>query len=341
MATCTVTSQDDIDTGLLSKCATPFGYILIRNATGTLNFTGQVQAENISVADCPRLQVLEFPDTYYTNWFEIREANNLTRVSLPQRPDPIEFTAGGEIGGTNLTSLRIVGAKSLTTFDVGNSTYFGTLTLLDIGPGPELFGDRKWFNSANITAAESIEIDSCLDLSSLEDVGFLKVSTVSNCFSPFSSMKSVRNYVLTNINDSTALAGFLNGRGAGFVDSSSFRVNDSLILDSLLLPIIDPDDPGFGGDEIVPQVTTVETDLNITSNANVNLTFDALTGVGANLVVYNNTNSRFKFDTISTAGSILLMDNMNTTLPWFPALRIANYIHIRGYIDTQVKPNAL
>ncbi|TGJ80753.1 hypothetical protein E0Z10_g8014 [Xylaria hypoxylon] len=334
-----VTSQDDIDNGLLSKCTTYQGNILIRNATGTLNFTGQAQAHNISVADCPRLQVLKFPDTYSTYWFEIREVNNLTSVSFPLRSDPITFSGGGISVGANLPSLSIIGAKSLTTFEVGNSTYFGTLTLLDVGLGPATSRDTEWFSSGSIKAAESIEIDSCFDLSSLEDVGTLTVSRVSNCFLPFSSIKSIKNYVLTNMNDSTALAGFLNGRSAWFVDPPSFRINESIILDSLLLP----NDPysllGYGGDEIVPQVTTVGTDFNITSNANVNFTFDTLTGVGANLVIYNNTNSRFKFDKISTVGSMLLIDNINTTLLWFPALTIANYIHIRGYIDTSVGPN--
>ncbi|GAW24365.1 hypothetical protein ANO14919_139490 [Xylariales sp. No.14919] len=337
--TLVVTSQDDIDNGLLSNCSTYFGEIRIRNATGTLRFTGQVRSPNISVADCPRLQVLEFPDTYYTDWLDIREANDLTNVSLPlPYTDAINVTAGGYIVGENVTSLTIVGAKSLASFDVGNtSRYFGNLTLLDLGPTP--WGDVNWFNTGNITAAFSIEIDACLDLTSLEDVGLLKVSMFSSCFWPLTSIKSIGDYILTNINDSDALSGLLNGRGAGFVDSPPFKINESMILDSLVLPDPDIVYPGYGGHEIIPQVTTIGTDFNITSNTNVNLTFDSLTSVGASLFVYNNTISHFKFEKLSTVGNMLLIDNINTTLPWFPALTLASDIHLRGYIDTSIGPN--
>ncbi|KAI0530231.1 hypothetical protein GGR58DRAFT_524879 [Xylaria digitata] len=308
-----ITSQDDIDNGRLSKCASYSGEIHIRNATGTLNFSGQATARNISVADCPGLQMLKFPDTYYTDWFVISEANDLTSVSLPLRfTSSLEFTAGGELTGLNLTSL----------------------ILLDIGPAP--WSDTQWFNSGNITTADYIEIDNCLDLSSLENVGYLKVSRASSCFWPFQSIKSMQNYVLTNLNDSETLAGLLNGRGAGFVDTPSFRINESMIIESLRLH---SDSLGYGGNEIVPQITTVGTDLNITSNTNVNLTFDFLTEIGASLFIHGNTNSRFKFEKISTVGSMLLIDNINATLPWFPALTIANDIHIRGNIDTSIGPN--
>ncbi|TRX88008.1 hypothetical protein FHL15_011110 [Xylaria flabelliformis] len=171
------------------------------NTTGTLNFTGQAYPLSISVADCPRLQVLQFPDAYVMSHFD--KANDLTTVSLPSLP------------------------------------------------------------------------------------------------------------------------------------AALFAINGSLSISSSLLPA---GDANGHPNEIAPRVITVGPDLNITSNTNVNLTFDALTSVGG-LSVYNNTNGGFKFNKISTVGSMLLVDNVNTTLLWFPALTRANNIHKRGYIDTSVGPN--
>ncbi|KAI1357209.1 hypothetical protein F5Y08DRAFT_324808 [Xylaria arbuscula] len=335
----TITNQDDIDNGPLAECATFYGDINIRNATGTLNFTGQAQVFNISVIDCPGLQTLSFPDTYTTTILQISEANSLTAVSLPlPSTSSIEFTAGGAIVSEFITSIIIEGATSLGSFDVGNNTYFEKLVLLKIDHDRP---DTQWFNSKNLIAVSYIEIDdNCIDLSSLVDVGDLIVSGSTECYYPFESLKSIGNYVLTNISYPNALAALLNGRGAGFADPSPFQVNKSMVIDSLILPAIEIDGNfRYDSGGIVPQVTTVGMDFNITSNANLNLSFDALTDVGTSLFIHNNTNSQLKFDTIANVGSILILDNTNTTIPWFPALTIANDIHLRGTVDTSIGPN--
>ncbi|KAF2964053.1 hypothetical protein GQX73_g9521 [Xylaria multiplex] len=251
-------------------------------------------------------------------------------------PEAIELTGRKAGPGTSVEIwiVVIIGAKSLTTFDVGNVTSFGDLILLDIGPNP--WPDRQSFNSGNITTADYVEIDHCLDLSLLENVRYLKISKAYRCFWLFKNIKSIGNYTLTNLSDPETLARLLNGRGVGWVETPSFRINESMIIDSLRLY---SNSLGYSSDEIVPQITTVGTDFNITSNTNVNLTFDFLTDVGASLFIHNNTDSQFKFEKISTVGSILLIDNINTTIPWFPALTIANDIHIRGNIDTSIGPN--
>ncbi|KAI1739825.1 hypothetical protein F4680DRAFT_448442 [Xylaria scruposa] len=336
-----VTSHDDIRNGRLSMCTDYGGTIHIRNATGTLKFTGQAHPFNISVTDCPGLQVLEFSDTFVVYNLYISEANELTTVSLPSlSTGTIEFdSSGGDDLGSpgSPPSLAIVGAKSLETFDTGNLTYVWDLVWLDVG---QLEGrSLESFHSANITGANSIETNCCLDLEGLEEVLDLDVSAASGCSFTLSSMKSMGDLTLTNLGDLYPLGSLFNV--PDYYSSPqphlpSFAINGSLSLDSSLMPA--------GGDSeypdgIVPRVTTVGSDFNITSNTNINLTFGALTSVGAGLYIYNNTNSGFKFDKVSTVGNMLLADNVNTTLPWFPALTRANDIHMRGYIDTSVGPN--
>ncbi|KAI0182529.1 hypothetical protein EV127DRAFT_488022 [Xylaria flabelliformis] len=309
-----ITSQDDTSNGLLSKCTDFQGNILIRNATGTLNFTGQAHPSSISVA--------------------LSTANDLTNVSLPSLPaGAIEFDSSGASYSGSLASLAIVGAKSLETFDAGNLT---NLTWLGVGQSGQQDIESFYYGN-NITAAIWIETDGCLDLTALEKATLLIVSVASGCDFILSSIKSVHDLILTNLSHPYSLAGLLNARKYDDSDSflPSFAINGSMLLSSSLLPAGDAD--GYPN-EIAPRVVTVGSDLNITSNTNVNLTFDALTSVGG-LSVYNNTNSGFKFDKISTVGSMLLVDNMNTTLLWFPALTRANNIHMRGYIDTSVGPN--
>ncbi|GAP87181.1 hypothetical protein SAMD00023353_2300870 [Rosellinia necatrix] len=300
----TVTSQDDIDHGPLSNCTTSIQQIDIRNATGTLKFIGAPNVGNLTVRDCPGLQVLDIPDTYRLGSIDITGPNNLTNVSIPPQCFYDIF--------------------SLALFDIGN-------------------GDSGWQNSesfgfTDLTTAEVIETDSCLSLRALETIFILEISAGSRCYYDLKNLESISYYKVTGANGFFQLSTLLKGGNvirAGDVPNGYERplmINNSMILDSSVLQ-------GEEGPSIVPKIITIGSDFNITSNSNINLTFDPLTEIGAGLFVYNNTNCGFTFDKVTTIGSLVFIDNINTSLPWFPSLKRADDIHLRGYIDTSVGPN--
>ncbi|KAI3327368.1 hypothetical protein HD806DRAFT_520245 [Xylariaceae sp. AK1471] len=84
----------------------------------------------------------------------------------------------------------------------------------------------------------------------------------------------------------------------------------------------------------------IENHANLTCNSNVDLSLDEVETLGGSLVASNNTNCTFSFSKLSEiTGNISMTDNPDSTLPWFPDLRRAANIQLRGNIDTSQGPN--
>ncbi|KAI6091790.1 hypothetical protein F4821DRAFT_280149 [Hypoxylon rubiginosum] len=87
------------------------------------------------------------------------------------------------------------------------------------------------------------------------------------------------------------------------------------------------------------QVISIGLNASIASNANTTLNFGNLTTVGKSITVINNTDCTIDLDRLIRVGNLSILDNINTTLPTFPALERAENIHLRGYINTSTEHN--
>ncbi|RWA05337.1 hypothetical protein EKO27_g9764 [Xylaria grammica] len=208
--------------------------------------------------------------------------------------------------------LWITGAGSLANFTIRNSTYFSNLILSDVASSGWPLSPN--FASMNISKAGSISLDSCLPLNGLESADSL-----------------IGEFTLTN-------AAFINTVDSGNSDDesgTSVEVTNGMLLQSSYV-----DYSLMGGAEIpVRRIGTIGADLNITSNGNVHIAYDGLTGVRGRLSITDNWNCTINFDKLSTVGNIFFTNNTNTMLPLFPNLTTAGDIHISGFADTSSGPN--
>ncbi|KAI0116540.1 hypothetical protein GGR51DRAFT_321179 [Nemania sp. FL0031] len=332
----TINNQGDADKVNSSPC----GSINIQQAEGTLNFANLTGSwDMISVSNSPGLQTLDFPQSFTLNSLQISDATSLTELSLPRLVGKrITYTENGAyIYEYRPLDLSITNAPNLTAIYI-NTTSFGNLELLGM-PGAA----NDDVVPAKVVTALSIYTNSCLNTSSLEDVGDLRFVGVVGCHYQFRNLKSVGNLSIVNAANFPSCDLLAAGFSTSLFDP--LLVNESMILDNNAneapySPIVDNNvneapypNIAFNG------ISQVGKDLNITSYANVNISFGGLTDIGASVVVFNNTNCTFNFDHVSSATNIIMLDNADTILPLFPELETVENVHFRGHIDTSTGPN--
>ncbi|KAI0447560.1 hypothetical protein F4803DRAFT_498584 [Xylaria telfairii] len=316
--TFTIANQGDANRLNSSPC----GIINIHQAKGTLNFTNLIGSwDIISVSNSPELQILEFPRSFSLSSLQISDATSLTELSLPRLVGGnISYTENGAYAYNHLPlDLNITNAPKLISIYI-NTTSFRNLELLGV---PAVANDADV--PAEVVTALSIYTDSCLDTGRLEAVGDLRVVGVVNCNYQFQNLKSVGNMSIVN-------AGNFNTYNFADVGLGPLLVNESMIIDNEADEVPYPD-------LMFNRISRVGKDLNITSYANVTVSFDGLTDIGTSIVVSNNTNCTFNFDHVSSATNLILLDNTDSVLPLFPELGTVENVHLRGHIDTSTGPN--
>ncbi|KAI0857825.1 hypothetical protein F4860DRAFT_517514 [Xylaria cubensis] len=318
--TYTITTQDDIDSlqaEIQGKWPACFTVINIRGATGTLNFTTLNQTGSINVDNNPELEVLSLPEMLSLSSLEMSNSASLTTLIVPKiSADSVEST----FNSIPFISFNITDAPNLS---VVNLTSLNSVYSLSIFGRHGALVDGLF----NISSASSISTDARIDVSSLEsaqDIQLLGSGSLG-----YSRLTSVGNLALLNATSEPFTSLGLTARNEAL---PPIQVNESLTLHT-----------AFGGDNFgqagLGRIGTVGADLNITAYSNLNVTFGALTAVGATLSLTNNTNCTFDFNRVSSLGDLVLLDNVDTVLPLFPQLEMAENIHMRGYIDTSTGPN--
>ncbi|KAF2966881.1 hypothetical protein GQX73_g6709 [Xylaria multiplex] len=317
--TFTVANQGDADRLTSSPC----GNINIRQAEGTLNFTNVTGSwDTITVSNSPGLQVLRFPQSFSLDLLQISDATSLNELSLPRLiGGNISYTENGAyLFNLNPLDLYITNAPKLLALYI-NATSFGNLELLGL---PSVATDD--YVPAGVVTALSIQTDSCLNTARLEAVGSFRIVGVVDCNYQFQNLKSVGNFSLVNA------ANFRTSLLADVDTLGPLLVNESMVLDNEA-------DKAPYPDLAFDRVSQIGKDLNITSYANVNISFGGLTDIGNSLLISNNTNCTLNFDHVSTATNLILLDNADSVLPLFPELETVENVHFRGYIDTSTGPN--
>ncbi|KAI0552315.1 hypothetical protein F4679DRAFT_535257 [Xylaria curta] len=319
--TYTIATQDDIDNlqgEIQGRWPACFTVVNITGATGTLNFTTLNQTGSINVDNSPELEVLSFPEMLSLQSLEISNSTSLTTLIMSKiSADSIEST----FNSIPFISFSITNAPNLSVFNLSslNSVY----GLGIFGP----HGDLGVAGLYNISSASSISTDSRIDLSSLESAQDIQL--VGSGSLGYSRLTSVGSLTLLNAAPEPFTSLGLTDRNEPL---PPIQVNKSLTLNT-----------AFGDGNFnqagLGRIGTVGADLNITAYSNLNVTFSALTTIGATLSAINNTNCTFGFSRVSSLGNLTLLDNVDTTLPLFPQLQMADNIHIRGNIDTSVGPN--
>ncbi|KAI1826129.1 hypothetical protein F4861DRAFT_537242 [Xylaria intraflava] len=312
LCTITITAQADIKNGKLDPCPDDgMLNIIIKNATGVLNFSNVTKASMVQVFS-PELQTLQFPQLGSLRNLIADGATNLSTISFTQLSSPVpEIFPNGDYSNTDAISINITGSPALTELDLPTALGLYEVELRDV---PKL----NWINQ-NVTTAAVLESDTCLDFPALESVSDLHLTggNSASCFR-LGKLTSVANFTLTSIGPSEVSFGQM-----------PLSLIDTLILES---SVVDPSAPDptleFG------PLATVGGSAFVTSNANGHIDLGNLNNVKGNLSISNNRNCTFNFDHLGDVDSLLLMDNPNTTLPSFPSLLRANNIHLRGYIET-------
>ncbi len=286
----------------------------IINATSSLNFTTLTSAGSIEVLDSSELLNLNFPVLRTSASLAMSHVGLLQTLSLPrwssdESQDITTMTVGESAGQgvyrvvhLNITSLP---QNLLRQIYIPSVIHIGNLFLTDMDD----------FALNNVTSISNMQTDFCPTLPILAAVDTLKISALWSCAPSLTHLTEVGNVVLKNI-------------VRGFFTAPELTVSGSLVLEDCI------DDLYLGRALDMGTLGKVGSDLNITSNFNVDLDIGGLTSVSGSLSLSNNTNCTFNFNQLTVAGDLFLLDNTNTTLPLFPALERVRDIHLRGNIDT-------
>ncbi|KAI0537756.1 hypothetical protein GGR58DRAFT_331191 [Xylaria digitata] len=311
-----VTSQDDIETGILSKHRC-FELINVYDAKGSLNFTNISFIDNIIIFDSPDLEILNFPELSGLGYFKADNVGSLIRISMPSLAQEVFVDGYWSIANTG---FAITGAPVLREFDYGDLTELRLVTLINSGdlafPGIEsiyfLEADRN-IRFPDLTTSISVAVSST------------QLDVTSNQFPQLTTLSSLA------LEDSH---GYISG---GIVPFHPNVFNGSLSLRSLAFDpapyALFPVSLDFEGTETVKLNTTVE------SNTNIDIYLGDLVTIGGNFSFINNTNCTLNLDKLSSVGDLIMMDNINTTIPSLPNLKAANNVHLRGYIDPTLGAN--
>ncbi len=302
--TFTITSQEDIDgTTWPSDPAD----IFIHNAAGALNFTTLTQATNITAQGCPQLESLDFPVLEHVYIFDLSQIELLSNLSLPALANVSDDE-----------TFKIADASSLLNLNLGNRGKFLDISLFSNAEPQWSFFETN-FETTQITSAEFIETDYCIDLRSLEQIGTLSIVPWEHCGILFDTLSEAYDISLHGFHD--------------IMFKSRLAINGSLILRNLQPPI-ESWTGTLSGSSLYLVELAVGQNLTVTSSVDCDLYFRGLTTVGRDMSFLNNTNCTLNFDKLTKARDIYFLDNINTTLPMFPELIAARNIHLRGNIDT-------
>lgn len=305
-----ISSQADIDHGNFTCNSSDSAVaIYIRNAAGNLDIRRFVSVETVDVQDSPNLESLSLPNLSTLSRLRINNATSLSNISLPHLTPGLGLLTDGNSPPVSNVNFNITGTPLLSSITFGNLSSFFSLSLANSGQYGDLF--------RSVVSVYNLVIDGCFDFSDVQFVQNLQITGDGFCPYTFRSLASVQNLTLANV-DFRYL-------------SSSLRVNGSLVVES---SDYSTDNSVTNGPEDVPNFSTVGSDVNVTANSNAELLFSQLTTIGGNLIIHSNTNCTLGFDQLSDVTALSMIDNMNTSLPWFPMLQRADNIHLRGHIDT-------
>ncbi|KAI0548092.1 hypothetical protein F4679DRAFT_332726 [Xylaria curta] len=319
----TITSQADID----ENADHVFNNIDIMNAQGILEFGKLTAANSVYVHDSPHLHDLRFPVLSSLVELAIENATALKNVSLPDL-EAVGVTPLGNGGFTTdlndsprgvSMSLRITGAPALSNLTFAETTGFYALTLADVDNLRFFNGDILSDGFLVLTSIWRLSVDGCFNFQSLAVAAVLDIVGRTDCTYGLEFLTSVIDLKLI-------------GTGESYLPfQAPLRVNGSLIADSLTIA------PGAWNNPrpaAVGLISAIGEDANISSSSNVDLSLNSLATVGGSLFIYNNTNCTFSFGNLTQAVSLSMTDNEDSFLPWFPLLRQAVNIHMRGFINT-------
>ncbi|KAI1414182.1 hypothetical protein F5Y13DRAFT_159972 [Hypoxylon sp. FL1857] len=312
-----VSTQADIDNGIqLCNDSIYQPNIYIRNAVGNLTFPRSPLADTIDVQDSPSLETLSFPVLSLLYSLRIRSATSLSNISLPRLGsgdlDSSIRAGGGDNPVLTDLSFNLTGVPSLRNVDFGNITSFNNLSLVDFGS----FGS----SFTPVVAVLNLVLDGCFNLPKLGWAQSIYIIGEGFCPYLFNKLTSVEDLTLANVEQRYF--------------TESVLVNGSLAVQSSNYSGGSTDGP-----KDVAHFSTVGSHVNVSTNSNAELYFTSLTTVGGDLFVYNNTNCTLGFNQLSNVAALSMIDNIDTTIPWFPNLQRADSIYIRGHIDTSPGPN--
>ncbi|RWA11471.1 hypothetical protein EKO27_g3625 [Xylaria grammica] len=332
----TITTQADIE----SLHATPYEFcfnnVTITNAEGTLTFDNFTQVNGLYVQDSPNLEALSFPDLGRLSALGVYDALALSNISLPeiQSVGLLPFGGGGwslppPWPGTedrSLIGVTINNAPALKTIDFDFLSGFFTLELVgadgltDFGPTGYDEGILRRINSS-----DTLSVDGCFNLANVQFARFVQITGRTDC--EYLMLNYHSAYNLTLIDTAHSRLDIL----------APFAVNGTLVADSLQLS---PENSSSYDPQPLYFISSIGEDAHLLSGANVDLSLDEVETLGGSLVASNNKNCTFSFDKLSEVkGNISMTDNPDSALPWFPDLRRAANIELRGNINTSHGPN--
>ncbi|KAI0103190.1 hypothetical protein GGR51DRAFT_257259 [Nemania sp. FL0031] len=331
----TIVSQADIDNLHLTRLETCFNNITITGAQGTLVFDNLTEANGLYVQDSTDLEALSFPDLFALSAFSATNVPALSNISFPvlQSVGLLPYgNSGWEVPppyfgseDRNLIDVVIKNAPALKTFDFGLLTGFFGLEIIGADslaqPDPAGYYDSI---ISNINSSYTLSLDGCYTLGHLNFAHFVQLVGRPDCHYLLANWHSVLNLTLIDT-------------GASSLDINfPFMINGSLTANSLYLA---PENSSSYS-EVFYFVSSIGYNANLTSNTNVDLSLGQVQTLGGSFTASNNTNCTFAFNKMSeVTDNITITDNLDSIIPWFPDLRRAENIHLRGNIDTSKGPN--
>ncbi|KAI0533633.1 hypothetical protein GGR58DRAFT_521252 [Xylaria digitata] len=290
-----------------------------------LTFNNIEEANGVYVQDSPNLEVLSFPDLARLAALGVYDAPALSNISLPriQSVGLLPFHDGwmvpphwpGPAVDRSLVDITIHNAPVLETiefeflFGFFGLELIGADSLTQLGPDGYDEGFARMINSS-----DSVSLDGCFGLSGLKFAEYVRLVGRTDCHYLLVNWPSVVNLTLIDT-------------AGSFLDISfPFPINGSLEASSLYLS---PENSS-SYPAAFSYISSIGHTANLTSSSNVDLS----------LIASNNTNCALSFSKLSEVeGNVSITDNSDTMVPWFPDLRRAANIHLRGNIDTSQGPN--
>ncbi|KAI0843924.1 hypothetical protein F5Y00DRAFT_274734 [Daldinia vernicosa] len=304
-----ISSQEDI-INLNCSCDDAHNdQIYITNFTGELDYPHCSNLQTIDIRGSPGLKKISFPDLNRLGELLIHDATELENISLPY----LYPNSPGYID----PYFDLLGAPNLKNVTFGDITVFSELNLAS--------RHIYEYSFSNITSITALVVCYDYHFENLRSVVTLQIAGNYNQYFEmlrmFSNITSLQTLTLTDV-------------GGNIYFGNSLLVNNSLIIENCYSNVI-----GYLPIYDIKKIDSVGSDLRASNNTVTELNFRQLTTVSGDISIYNNTNCTLNLNQLSDVASLSLVDNVNTTLPWFPRLQRASNIHIRGYIDTSPGPN--
>ncbi|KAI0105897.1 hypothetical protein F4814DRAFT_452277 [Daldinia grandis] len=292
-----ISSQEDIN-NLNCSCGGIDTNINILNAVGELSFPNCSSANTIYINYSPSLFELSIPDLISLQVLLVRDATQLSNILFPSL-----MSTG--------VSFDLLGAPYLGNITFRNISSFISLSLASELSDPRTFSD--------VTSVTNLVVGGYNDFGSLRSVEALQIIRPQS----YRHVKMFEN--ITSLKNLT----FTNAPGDKYF-GDSLLVNNTLTIEECSNQY-DSFMDEFGD---LAQIDSIGSYLQANDNSFTMLEFPQLETVNGDISFYNNTNCSFNFDKLSEIATLSIVDNINSTIPWFPQLQRASNIHIRGNIDT-------